>query len=193
MKHWIFSTLSGFSLGLVAGWQVPPSFQTCLDYHCDRVKFIQLSTAHWAEVRKLFKSNASASTERRQIQQAVALLERLVGRQTGTWRDKPRNDGDSAEPGQLDCIAESINTTTYLNLLAQDGLLAWHRVLKRRQRNPWFFDVHWTAVIEDRTDHQQYVVDSWPFANGKTPVIQTLEDWLDKRPFEHQSASQDVP
>jgi hypothetical protein len=85
------------------------------------------------------------------------------------------------EPGQLDCIAESINTMTYLMLLQQDGLLVRHRVLQRRKRNPWFVDVHWTAVIEDTSDQQHYAVDSWILGNGKPPVIQKLEDWLEKK------------
>jgi hypothetical protein len=184
MKHWFVISLSGLSPWVLATWQAPPAFQSCVDYHCDVVNSIQLTADQWAAVRELFETHVSAPIERQQIRYAIALLEQFVGQQTGTWQDKPRNRGDSSEPGQLDCIAESINTTTYLKLLAQDGLLVWHQVLERKQRNPWFFSVHWTAVIEDRSDHQQYAVDSWLFENGKPPVIQTLEDWLDKKPFE---------
>jgi len=57
---------------------------------------------------------------------------------------------------------------------------------KRVNASYTFFDVHWTAVIEDASDYQQYVVDSWFFENGKPPVIQTLEDWLDKKRFEQK-------
>lgn len=185
--------MAGLTPLLCAGWPAPPAFHACVDYHCDFVKSIQLSIDQWAAVRKIFKPNVTAATERRQIQQAIALLERLVGQQSGTWQDKPRNDGDSSEPGQLDCIAESINTTTYLELLAEEDLLVWHRVKQRKRRNPWFINIHWTAVIEDRTDEQHYAVDSWFFENGAPPMIQPLEDWLDKKPFDEASTNQDMP
>jgi hypothetical protein len=182
---WLLSW-SGLSSQAIAAGEAPPAFKTCVDYHCDYLVTVQLTSEQWLLIRNLFTPEASASSERRDIQQAIALLEQFVGRQTGTWLDRPGNSGDSMEPGQLDCIAESINTMTYLMLLQQDGLLVKHRVLQRRKRNPWFVDVHWTAVIEDTSDQQHYAVDSWILGNGKPPVIQKLEDWLEKKPIERQ-------
>ncbi|MET0092598.1 MAG: hypothetical protein ABW120_03625, partial [Sedimenticola sp.] len=83
----------------------------------------------------------------------------------------------------LDCIAESLNTTTYLKLMEDDGLLQWHQVLERKKRSIGFFAVHWTAVIREKTSRQKYAVDSWFLENGKPPVIQTIEEWKKRSDF----------
>lgn len=108
---------------------------------------------------------------------AIALLETQVGRQTGTWQDVGENWRRAGEPGELDCIAESRNTNDYLAILEQAKLLQWH-ILKPRTRRGWFF-VHWTAVIEEKTDHSQWAVDSWFRDNGQAPVIIPLQQWFD--------------
>lgn len=178
--------LVGLILPADAAREPRHAFQLCVDYHCDVLRPVRLSLEEWDEVRALFPPAASAAAERQQIRHAVGLLERLSGRQTGTWRDAPRNSGEGSEVGQLDCIAESMNTTTYLTLMAEDGLLRWHRVIERARRNPWLFDIHWTAVVEDRSDNRLYAVDSWFFGNGEPPVIQSLDAWRAGEPFEEE-------
>jgi hypothetical protein len=168
-------------------WEAPPRFDVCVDYHCDIHRPVSLSPTEWGEIRHLFTPPAPhARSERRQIKQAVARLEQLVGEKTGTWRDLKENDGEGSEIGQLDCIAESLNTTRYLRLMTEDKLLKWHRVTDRQQRNPWFFGAHWTAVIEERSNQQRYTVDSWFNANGEPPVVQTLSAWLAKEDTESE-------
>jgi hypothetical protein len=103
-----------------------------------------------------------------------------VGAQTGTWMDLGGNLAGSGQPGQLDCIDETRNTTGYLHVLAERGLLHWHRVGERQKRAPWLFDQHWTAVLVDRTDGRRWAIDSWHRDNGERPYVQTLEAWLDK-------------
>ena len=89
----------------------------------------------------------------------------------------------AGQPGQLDCISESRNTTTYLRLLEAEGLLQWHTVEERQVRHPLIFNVHWSAVIRERTSGERFAVDSWFLDNGKPPFIQPLEDWLSGRDF----------
>ncbi|WP_052761064.1 hypothetical protein [Sedimenticola thiotaurini] len=162
---------------------VPAPFQVCADYHCDVQKPVKLGGRHWQEIRALFTDTRTAEQEREQIRAAIALMEQQVGEQTGSWRDLAKNDGDGSEIGQLDCIAESTNTTIYLKLLAQDRLLRWHQVTERRRRNPWLFNIHWTATIMEIQSRQEYAVDSWFFANGHPPVIQPIEAWLAGQDF----------
>lgn len=157
-------------------------FFSCTDYHCDAGRMVTLSSAQWQPVRELFSAAASPAEEREQIRRAIALLEDIVGTITGTWRDLGGNVAGSGQPGQLDCIAESRNTTTYLQLLADDGLLKWHEVAARRARQPWFFNVHWSAVIVDRSTGEPFAVDSWFLDNGQAPSVQPLEDWLSGKP-----------
>jgi hypothetical protein len=142
---------------------------------------VTLSNAQWQGVRELFLVNESATQERENIRLAIGLLEDDVGRITGTWRDLAGNTAGAGQPGQLDCISESKNTDTYLHLLADDGLLKWHRVGPRQVRHPLIFNTHWTAVIVAQDDGKQYAVDSWFLDNGRPPNIQPLDDWLSGR------------
>ena len=153
------------------------TFFACTDYHCDTGKTVALTQDDWKQIRKLFPVGMSPEQERERIGRAVALLETSVGAITGTWRDLAGNVDGSGRGGQLDCISESKNTTTYLKLLSDDGLLIWHSVGDRHVRRR-FFAPHWTAVIIDRMSKERFSVDSWYFDNGEPPVIQPLEDWF---------------
>ncbi|MCW8906167.1 MAG: hypothetical protein OQL28_02875 [Sedimenticola sp.] len=151
--------------------------QVCNDYHCDIRRPASLSAGQWRELQQLFSNVGDPIEERRRIGTAIGLLEQWVGEQTGSWRDLPRNEGEGTEAGQLDCIAESINTTTYLHLMTRHNLLKWHRADARQRRSAWIFNVHWTASIRETTTGQRFAVDSWFFANGTPPVIMPLEAW----------------
>ncbi|GMQ89446.1 MAG: hypothetical protein BMS9Abin09_0932 [Gammaproteobacteria bacterium] len=162
----------------------PPPFYSCTDYHCDEGETVSLSTRQWDQIRSLFSSPRSAAQERQQIRKAIALLEVQVGSITGTSRDLAKNVAGSGQPGQLDCISESKNTTTYLQLISSDGLLQWHAVEERRLRHPWILDMHWAAVIRDKHADRRYAVDSWFLDNGQPPYIQPLDQWLSGRAFD---------
>lgn len=165
-------------------WCAPQPFFVCTDYHCDTGQLVVLAPDDWQAVRALFAPNASASDERQSIGRAIALLESRVGDITGTWRDLAGNVAGAGKPGQLDCISESKNTTTYLTLMARDGLLKNHNVEARRVRRPWIFDVHWTAVIREAGTGQRFAVDSWFLDNGQPPHVQPLEEWLSGKSHE---------
>ncbi len=67
--------------------------------------------------------------------------------------------------------------------MEQDNLLKWHQVAERKRRNPWLFNIHWSATILERESQQVYAVDSWFFENGHPPVIQPIEAWLSGQTF----------
>jgi hypothetical protein len=156
----------------------PLSFRSCTDYHCDVQQRVELSVSQWQPVRELFTSVNTPSEERERIRQAIALLEKIVGEITGTWRDLGGNVAGSGQAGQIDCISESKNTTTYLHLLFDDGLLRWHEVGERQLRRRFIIAQHWTAVIVDRSNGERFAVDSWYLDNGHPPMILPLVDWL---------------
>lgn len=170
-------------LPVVAAATSPPPFFSCTDYHCDEGQTVRLNEAQWQSVRELFDNITSAAQERQQIRLAIARLEQQVGALTGTWRDLAENVAGAGQPGQLDCIAESKNTTTYLELLSDAGLLKWHRVEARAVRHPLIFNVHWSAVIRDLHSGERYAVDSWFLDNGRPPYIQPFDDWKAGRKF----------
>jgi hypothetical protein len=150
----------------------------CVDYHCDRLQVVDLPTPQVERIRAEFVAVSDAATERRAIRRAIARFETYVGAITGTSRDLAENRAGAGLPGQLDCIAESRNTTTYLQRLAELGLLRWHVVEPRVRRDRWLVLIHWTAVIRESATDRQFAVDSWFRDNGQPPDIQPLEHWL---------------
>ncbi len=165
--------------------RAPDSFTICYGFDCSRRQQVGLTPSQWQDIREIFTPPAAdAEQERALIRHAIAHMETLVGVLTGTWMDKGGNTAGSGQPKQMDCIDESTNTTTYLSLFRQDGLLAWHEVAERASRAKWILDIHWTGVIREPASGQSYAVDSWFLDNGEPPYIQRLEEWKAKKRIE---------
>ncbi len=168
--------LSGACTGLQAD-----TLMLCYGYGCKLSVPVTLSRADWTQIRAQFPTPRSALQEREAIAQSVGLFERIAGRVSPIYQDLAGNPLNALRrPGQLYCIDESLNTTSLLILLDQQGLLRWHRVEGRVFRAPWLLDQHWAAEIEQLDTGQRYVVDSWPRGNGQPALVQTLEDWRGK-------------
>ncbi len=159
----------------------PTHFSVCYEHTCSKVGQLSLREEDWQSVRALFNpAPQDAAAEREDIAHAVAQMERLAGTLTGTAHDKGRNFKGVGIAGQMDCIDESTNTTTYLTMMAHDGLLQGHTVEGHVTRGFFIFGwPHTTAVIRDTTDNQRFAVDSWFLDNGEEPYILPLETWRD--------------
>lgn len=156
------------------------SYKVCYDYECGITQDVQLNDREWLHVKSLFSPAAQTpAQERKQIQLAIAQMEKNSGEITGTSADLAGNAEGAGSPKQMDCIDESTNSTTYLALFQQRGWLRWHTVQPRRMRSPWLINIHWTAVIRDTSTLQEYAVDSWFHANGIPPEIIPIEIWQD--------------
>ena len=119
--------------------------------------------------------------ERKCIADAIGIMEKIVGSKTGTDKDRAGTFGNSDTPGQLDCNDESTNSTTYMKLMVQAGLIRFHEIQDTKTRN-FFFNgwPHTTAVIREKKTGQDvkvYAVDSWFYDNGKPAVIIPLSVW----------------
>ena len=157
---------------------VPDSIVVCHGYGCGIAHRIALQPAEWSDIRALFKSVTSADTERRAISQAVGLFEQGAGRLLGTSRDLPRSPFRINDPTQLDCVDETINTSSFLHLLKGQGLLHWHAVGEpARRRSFLMFGIHFTAVLIENQGGRGYAVDSWFHANGVPAEVVELERW----------------
>lgn len=169
---------------VVSGASVPclyaDTLMLCYGYGCKQAVPVTLTRLDWAVLRAAFPKPRTAVEERIAIAQAVAWFEQLAAEVTPIHRDRGGNPLTATQPGQLDCIDESLNTTALLILLDQQGLLHWHRILERAYRAPWVLDQHWSAQIEELGTGQRFVVDSWPQDNGQPALIQTYEDWRGK-------------
>ena len=153
------------------------SFPHCRGGGCTKVDTVSLKPADTIRIKKLFPAR-NAQAERRQIARAIGEWEKIVGRRTGTFRDT--GDSYSGDPFQQDCVDESTNTTVYLALMQQMGLLKFHTVNAPQSRAPLFsgrFGPHRTAQIEDRKTHMRYAVDSWFHDNGRPAEIIDMKSW----------------
>ncbi|MGQ0526947.1 MAG: hypothetical protein ACT4OY_02780 [Alphaproteobacteria bacterium] len=152
----------------------------CHGYGCQIVTPVSLSDKEWGSVKNIFrKKSKTPEAERTKIAKAVGLLERIIGPKDGTEHDVM---GTFRETGhdQLDCVDESTNTTTYLYMLDQAGVLKFHTVLGAVVRLPLVHAGNWphqSAMIREDKTGDYYVVDSWFRNNGADADIVDLPTW----------------
>ncbi|MFW5450729.1 MAG: hypothetical protein ACKE9I_03930 [Methylophagaceae bacterium] len=155
----------------------PSNYSICHGHTCNKFAFISLRHTQWKTIEALFIPNAiEPQQEREQIKRAIALLEKLTGEQAGTDRDRAQNFTDQGLNGQLDCIDEATNSTVYLRLLFDSGLLKFHRQASRTSRGG-LISPHNTATIIENSSNIRYAVDSWFGDNGQNPAIIPLNLW----------------
>ena len=150
----------------------------CHGYGCQRQDTVDLRQ-DWARlVAGMTQPAPDAAAERASIALTIAAIEAEVGARVGTSEDVGCTFEGFAMPGQLDCIDETSNTSSYLILLDKAGLLRWHEVRGQTSRffvhNGW---PHTTAVIVETATGQAYAVDSWFHDNGQPAEIVTIESW----------------
>lgn len=135
------------------GFPQPDNYSICLHNTCGEIAFVSLSDEQWQNIEKLFlPKSISAEEERQQLTSAIALLETYTGEQTGTNKDLAENDLSSGIQGQMDCIDEATNTTVYLRMLNNAGLMSWHNQASRTSRGIWTGKLpHNTATIIEKT------------------------------------------
>jgi len=196
MKH--FLTITGLLLLTACTTQAPsldiylthkglekPSkttFQHCQGYGCKIIKPVALSKAEWKKIDKFFSpAPKTAAAERHILSAVIGHFETLVGAKTGTSQDKAGTFGTLGD-AQLDCVDESTNTSIYLTLLAQRGLLRFHTIEAPTMRLPIIHAGRWphqTAVIHETLTGERFAVDSWFHDNGAPADIIPLNLWKD--------------
>ncbi len=100
-----------------------------------------------------------AEQERRAVAYAIAWMETKVGDKIGTKDDRPGMDfAASGDPTQQDCVDEATNTTSYLTVLANAGLIRHHTVGTPFAKENYLRGVagwtHWTAVLVEKNPSQ---------------------------------------
>jgi hypothetical protein len=162
------------------------AFTECHGFGCLIVSHVSLSKDAWQRVVATFKPPAKdAQTERQRIARAVALMQILVGDQTGTsahqWTHKDLeilpNKGDNS---QLDCIDEAVNTWTYMTLMERAGLFRFHRVARLAHAGT-LTDIRNAAVLQEK-GAGYFAIDPSLVDAGVPPPIIPLTTWLDHWP-----------
>ncbi|HEY9149844.1 MAG TPA: hypothetical protein VIQ75_03495 [Gammaproteobacteria bacterium] len=156
----------------------PGRFPVCSGYGCDRVHTVSLTEAEWQWAVSPLVGTDDAGAERAALARVIGRLERLVGPRTGTEHNLGGTFRGVGRTGQMDCIDESTNTTTYLRMLAAAGLLPRHTVEQPRTRGYFIFGwPHTSAVIRSIAEGDRYVVDSWFEDNGRPAHVVPLKQW----------------
>ena len=95
--------------------------------------------------------------------------------------DEAVNDRDHARDGRMDCIDNASNTTSFLRVLHDLGLLPGWSMTAPQVRDLFSLQVHWTAVIVNRRDARPWAIDSWFRPNSHLPFVMPLADWESAR------------
>ncbi len=155
----------------------------CHGFGCHYKTPVTFSRRDIAAMRKIMGRPSSAAAERARIRRLVAWAERRVAAEAGSANDVAGLDlGNARVRGQMDCLDEATNTTSYLLVAQERGLLRFHRVARPVARG-YFLDgryPHATAVV--KADGAAYAVDSWPVSNGAAPLIMPLDEWFKQAP-----------
>lgn len=194
MRQWCFKQVlllsiiaTGFCQTSVAGindmtrlYQTMPAraeFEVCSGGGCAYIHKVTMNYSEWQRIASLLTPLESNSEQERQhIALAIAQFERIVGEKTNTSGDLAGTFNRAA--GQLDCNDEAINTTTYLRLLIQDGLVVHHISSDIRLRQLFLKGwPHSTASMREINSAIDYAVDSWFYDNGLPAVILPLDVW----------------
>lgn len=190
IKLWCFSTILLAIPGLVSADveimtrvlrqpSMLSDFDICHGGGCTYVSQVQINNDEWQQIAHACNPRPeTAEAERVCISNAIGEFEKVIGVKSGTGSDRGGTFGNSVYQGQMDCNDEAINTTTYLRLMQQYGLIQYHDILDVKRRgfflNRW---PHTTAVMRERASQQLYVVDAWFYDNGKPAVIAPFKLW----------------
>jgi hypothetical protein len=152
--------------------------QTPVSFRGEQIKTI-------AEVMRKTKKADTPAEERRAIAYAIGWMETYAGNITGTKDDRPGMEfNGSGDPTQQDCVDEATNTTAYMMVLQNNGLLKHHTVGRPFSRGNILLGVsnwpHWTGVLWETKNKQKWAVDSWIYVNGENPAVVEAEKWYNK-------------
>jgi hypothetical protein len=158
----------------------PQRLRLCHGYACRFVTPVALSAEEWSAIRAaLDPPAASAAAERQQVGLAVAQLTLIAGRHAGLAVRQRRELINRSDPSQLDCVDETVNSTSYLMLLSRAGLLRWHRVGAPAHRGTLItLDVANTPVLIETGTARGFAVDTAFADPGLPPYIVPIETWL---------------
>lgn len=164
------------------------NFTHCYSYGCEKRKELSLPEETTNRLQSVFSlPSHTKEIERNRIAQAIQIFEQDIGALAGTQHDirgtfRLYESENVIRGPQQDCIDESTNTTIYITLLEQLGMLQFYEPSFTANRQPFFSGAPWwhqTAVIKDKDTGEKFAVDSWFKSNGETPYIVSYKEWKD--------------
>lgn len=158
----------------------------CYNASCAQRAPVTLTRADFADVTRHLAVCADGSLHSRlqRVRVAIWRMEELVEQRLPVLaNDRPVNDAEFGVEGRTDCVDNATNTTTYLHVLRDLGLLSTWTVGEPQVRQRFNLErVHWTATIVDPASEVRWSVDSWYRPNGHLPFVMDLAAWRDEKP-----------
>ncbi len=162
--------------------------RVCFNWSCKSRQRITMTAADMAEVANQMALCPGNSLHDRLQRMRIGIwqMETLAEKYQPLFaNDEAVNDRDQVLEGRMDCIDNTSNTTTYLNVLHDLGLLPGWLMEEPRIRQRFSDLVHWTAVVVDSRDAGSWSVDAWLRPNGHLPFVMPLKAWKsDKIPWD---------
>ena len=159
--------------------------KVCSGYGCiisDRFEFTGNEKSRLRSI--MAGGTQSPSAERGAVALAISTMETMA---RSHLRYKPDVEfsyqKNAGKRGQMDCVDESLNTTTYLQYLSASGLLKHHTPLKTYAARGLIIDgryPHKSARMRDASG-TDWAVDSWKGKNGAKPEVMLLSKWYRDR------------
>ncbi len=161
----------------------PGHFTLCHGFGCSHRSRVQLSEKQWSKVAAVFaRPAATPAKERAQITKAVAVLEIESTKAARLAPDHGQAHTFEKDQAQMDCLDETINTSHYIEFLADAGFLKYHDPALPLHRG-FFVDGMWphnSAAVKEKNTGAVYAIDSYYFDSGKPPAIVPIDTWLDE-------------
>ncbi|MBR0568532.1 hypothetical protein J5J83_20605 [Azoarcus sp. L1K30] len=138
-------------LALISSWAFAQDAQVsvCYNYGCSATGTVVFESGVLAKARASLLEAGDAVAERAALAVVVGGLYLEAGRQTPIAADRGGNFLDQEVEGRMDCIDHSTTTTRFLTMMADRGMLRFHRVLEPARRTRFILQ-HFSAVIEER-------------------------------------------
>jgi hypothetical protein len=163
----------------------PPSasaMTVCYGFVCRRREILNFTPGDRAALTRIIGAGrASAAAERAAVQRAVIWFDRRMAPLIGTNKRVANADIRAMDDKHnYDCWDTTRNVTGLLLVLQQWGLLTFHTVGDPHYRgNPLTDQLpHNTAVLVERANKVEWVVDMWPRGYAQPPDVMTLAKWL---------------
>jgi hypothetical protein len=157
----------------------PDDFKVCYAYGCQRSFEVRLTDEQWRQIRAVFEpASDTPELERERLSRAIGLLETIVGEMTGLDADIGGSFPGAFRSNQMDCADEAINTSTYLTMLEEDGLIQFHDAKEPVVRG-FFFNgwPHLGTVLVEKETGTRYVIDSSFLDNGEPAFVLPYKKW----------------
>lgn len=163
----------------------PPSatqMTVCYGFVCRRRMVLDFTDADRKQLTALFAgAKASAEAERRAVQQAMVWFDKRVGPIIGTTKRIARADFRYFKDEQnFDCWDTTRNATSLLMVLQGWGLLRHHTIGDPVYRGNVLVlqTPHNSAVLIEKANGSDWVVDMWTRAYAQLPDVQRVGTWM---------------